>query len=123
MRLPAALVALIASSLTSGCFVVHRIDVEQGNFVTQDLVDKVKTGMTKSEVKQVLGTPLLNDAFHANRWDYYFSNKPGRKPEERAHVTIVFQDDKVVSIKGEGRPAGSTPTQTPSETRAAPPTR
>ena len=117
------LAVLIASTLLSGCFIVYRMDVEQGNFVTQDLVDKVKPGMTKAEVKGVLGTPLLNDTFHANRWDYYFSNKAGRKPEERAHVTIVFENDKVVSIKGEGRPAGSTPTQTPSETRAAPPTR
>ena len=102
MRLPAIL--LLCSSL-AGCGLVHKIDVQQGNYVTQDSAARLKVGMTKAEVRQTLGTPLLSDAFHANRWDYYFSNVKGRKTEERSRLSVFFENDKVVSFTGEGRPA------------------
>jgi outer membrane protein assembly factor BamE len=103
---------------------VHKIDVQQGNYVTQDLVDKLGVGMTKAEVKQLLGTPLLADPFHANRWDYYFSNVVGRRSAERARLSVFFENDKVVSFTGEGRPAGSSPARSPTETpRPTPPSR
>jgi outer membrane protein assembly factor BamE len=95
---------------------VHRIDIQQGNYVTQDLVEKLKPGMTKAEVRQLLGTPLLADVFHANRWDYYFSNVVGRRTAERARLSVLFENDKVVSVTGEGRPAGASPARSPSET-------
>jgi outer membrane protein assembly factor BamE len=89
---------------------VHRIDVQQGNYVTQDSVAKLKKGMTKAEVRQLLGTPLLSDVFHANRWDYYFSHRKGRsQSEERKRFTVLFQDEKVVDFSGEAQPADSAP--------------
>ena len=106
--------SLLLSLACAGC--VYKIDVQQGNYVTQDLVDKLKPGMTKAEVRGILGTPLLTDAFHANRWDYYFSNKPHRMPEERSGVSIFFQDEKLVSIQGQGRPPGSSPARSAPET-------
>ena len=72
-----------------------------------EAVAKLKKGMTKSEVKLLLGTPLLNDAFHANRWDYFFSNVKGGKPEDRTRLTIFFEDDKLVSVMGDVRPAAA----------------
>ena len=57
--------------------------MQQGNVVTQDSVSKLKKGMTKSEVRQVLGTPLLMDPFHGNRWDYFFSTEVRGKVLER----------------------------------------
>ena len=111
----------LVSLAAAGC--VHKIDIQQGNYVTQDLVDRLKPGMTKAEVKQVLGTPLLQDQFHANRWDYYFSNVAARK-EEHAKLTIFFENEKLVSFTGGGRPAGSSPARSPSETpRPQPPGR
>jgi outer membrane protein assembly factor BamE len=98
---------LIAATL-SGCGLVYRIDVQQGNFVTQDLVDRLKPGMTKAEVKQILGTPLLTDVFHANRWDYYFSNVKGGKVADRTRLTVLFVNDKLSSLSGGVRP-GTTP--------------
>jgi outer membrane protein assembly factor BamE len=87
---------------------VHRIDVQQGNYVTQDTVARLKKGMTKAEVKQLLGTPLLADVFHANRWDYYFSNRKGRsQTEERARFTVLFEDEKVVDFTGTAQPPDS----------------
>lgn len=114
-------IAILFLLLAAAC--VHRIDIQQGNYVTQDLVDKVKVGMTKTEVKALLGTPLLVDAFHANRWDYYFSNVVGRRGEERAVLSLVFENEKLVSVTGGGRPPGASPARSPSETpRPLPPT-
>lgn len=100
--------ALIACFLVCGC--IYRIDVQQGNYVTEDVAAKVKQGMTKAEVRQQLGTPLLTDIFHNNRWDYYFSNVKGGKAADRTRLSVFFENDKVVAITGEARPAGSAPT-------------
>ena len=108
------IVVFLLSLAVAGC--VYKIDIQQGNYVTQDLVERLKPGMTKAEVKTLLGTPLLADAFHANRWDYYFSNVAGRRGEEKAKLSIFFENEKLVSVAGEGRPAGASPTRSPSET-------
>ena len=110
------LIALLAAAfLAAGC--VYRIDVQQGNFVTQEAAAKLKVGMTRAQVRQLLGTPLLSDVFHANRWDYHFSHSRGRKAEERTTLTVIFENDKVVSFTGEARPAGASTLAGPSETR------
>jgi len=96
-------------SLLLGCGAVYKIDVQQGNFLTQDAVDKLKNGMSKAEVRQVLGTPLLVDAFHANRWDYYFSNKERFKAEENKRFSVFFENDKVVRFGGTNQPAAPPP--------------
>ena len=101
MRLAASLFAL-ALALT-GC--VYKIDVQQGNLVTQESVAKLKKGMTKSEVRQLLGTPLLTDPFHANRWDYYFSTAQRGKTTERTRFSVFFDNDKLVSVTGDVKPA------------------
>ena len=88
---------------------VYKIDVQQGNYVTIDVVDKVKLGQTKAEVRQILGTPLLNDVFHADRWDYYFSNGRGSSATDRKRFTVVFKDEKVASFEGDAHPPGPAP--------------
>ena len=101
---------LIACLVLQGCgYLVYKMDVQQGNYVTQDVVARVKTGMTKAEVRQVLGTPLIADVFHANRWDYYFSSEKGGRKQEQTLLSIFFESDKVVSIRGEGRPPAPPP--------------
>jgi outer membrane protein assembly factor BamE len=104
MRLLALTLAALA---LSGC--VYKIDVQQGNYVTQDVAAKLKNGMTKAEVRQLLGTPLLVDTFHSNRWDYYFSNVKGGKAENRSRLSVFFESDKVVNFIGEARPAPPPP--------------
>jgi outer membrane protein assembly factor BamE len=111
MRFIALLLLALAAS---GC--VYKIDVQQGNYVTQDLVDRLKPGMTKAEVKGILGTPLLTDAFHADRWDYFFSNKPHRMKEERSRVSILFKDEKLVEVQGSAPAAGTAPARSAPET-------
>ena len=101
---------LLACSLLQGCgYLVYKMDVQQGNYVTQDVVARVKPGMTKAEVRQALGTPLLADVFHANRWDYYFSSEKNGRAQDRTLLSIFFQNDKVVSVQGDARPPAPPP--------------
>ncbi len=90
--------------LLSGCtnFDIHRIDIQQGNLVTQDQLAKIKPGMSRGDVRGLLGTPLLQDVYHANRWDYFFSMAPGGKVTEKHHITIFFENDKVSKVEGQG---------------------
>ena len=107
MRLAAT---LAAAALLAGCSLVYRMDIQQGNYVTEDLAAKLRTGMTKAEVRTLLGTPLLVDAFHANRWDYYFANqKSGEKPDESTRLSVFFENDRVVDFYGGSRPALPAP--------------
>ena len=100
-------VGLIATAF-SGCagFGVHRIDIQQGNLVTQDQLAKVKPGMSRLDVRNALGTPLLQDVFNGNRWDYYFSLDqstsygPFGRDKQQYKVTILFESDKVARIEG-----------------------
>jgi outer membrane protein assembly factor BamE len=102
------LAALVLAAL-SGCGLVYRIDIQQGNYVTDDLAAKLRVGMSKAEVRQLLGTPLLIDAFHADRWDYFFANKRGTGNDTPSRLTIRFENEKVVSFVGQARPAPPPP--------------
>ena len=79
----------------------HKIDVQQGNYVTQDMVAKLKPGMTRSQVRFALGTPLIVDPFRSDRWDYvYMMRKQGNLVEQR-NVTVVFKGDLLERIEGD----------------------
>ena len=97
----------------AGCGLVYTIDVQQGNYVAQDVAAKLKTGMTKAEVRQLLGTPLLVDPFHNNRWDYFFSSVKRGKAENRTRLSVFFENDKVVNFIGDARPALPAPVNVP----------
>ena len=86
----------------------HKMDIQQGNYITQDMVAKLKPGMTRNQVKFALGTPLVADPFHNDRWDYvYVLRKKGRVVEER-RVQVLFKDDKLDRIEGDVVPAGES---------------
>jgi outer membrane protein assembly factor BamE len=88
--------------LTSGC--VYRINIAQGNFLEAKQVDQLAVGMTKSQVRFLLGTPMINDAFHPERWDYLYYFKDGKSQKiDRRLLTVHFADDKVTRIE---RPPG-----------------
>lgn len=84
----------------------YKIDIQQGNYVNQDMVSKLKPGMTRSQVRFILGTPLVVDMFRTNRWDYvYVYEKRGRVTEHRK-LTVIFEDDKLARVEGDVVPAG-----------------
>lgn len=95
---PAVPFALAALLLASGC--IYKIDIQQGNVVIEENLAKVKPGMSRDEVRQALGTPLLTDPFHANRWDYYFYNSKRGREIEKNRITVVFENEKVARIEG-----------------------
>ena len=76
----------------------HKIDIQQGNRVKQQDLEKLKIGMTRDQVKFVLGTPLLQDAFHRNRWDYVYYLKPGEGEVRQSRLTLYFDGNTLVRI-------------------------
>lgn len=81
----------------------YKIDIQQGNVVTQSMVDQLELGMTRAQVQYIMGTPLLQDTFDRNRWDYVYSHQPGDKAREQRTVTLFFDNDRLRSrsISGE----------------------
>lgn len=119
----AAGLAVLLSMGASGC--VYRMTVQQGNFLDPKQVSQLQVGMTRSQVRFLLGTPMLPDAFDRDRWDYLYYEKIGRlkKPDQR-RLTVFFDADKVQRFENVGTPladasgpAGTAPAALP----AAPP--
>mgnify|MGYP000879446740 CR=1 FL=1 len=80
-----------------------RIDVRQGNLVTQDMVAQLKPGQTREQVRFILGTPLVTDIFHADRWDYVYRFQPGRDDQEfqQRRLVVYFEDGKLARLGGD----------------------
>ncbi len=80
---------------------VYRIDIQQGNIVTQKMVDQLSPGMTKRQVLFVMGTPLIQDTFAPNRWDYIYSLQPGGKKRKQKSISLFFEDERLTGFKGD----------------------
>ncbi|MBS0510978.1 MAG: outer membrane protein assembly factor BamE [Proteobacteria bacterium] len=101
--------ALVAAGLLAGCSFdsivskvnPYKIDVRQGNYVDQEMIAQLKKGMTREQVRFVLGTPLVVDAFRNDRWDYVYRFKPGRGEPQQRVVSVFFVDDKLDRIEGD----------------------
>lgn len=79
----------------------YRIDVRQGNFVTQEMVAQLKPGQTRDQVRFILGSPLVADMFHSDRWDYVYRFRPGRGEVQQRTLTVFFQDNKLTRVAGD----------------------
>jgi outer membrane protein assembly factor BamE len=96
-----ALVLLLAGCTVAQGFTLrpYRMNVQQGNFLEAKDVDQIQVGMTRNQVRFLIGTPMVADPFNAQRWDYVFFFKPGRTREEiSSNLTIWFEEDLVVRI-------------------------
>ena len=93
----------------------YRIDVRQGNYVTQDMIARLKPGMSRDQVRFALGTPLVADMFHADRWDYVYRFQPGRGEVQVRRIVVFFEDGKLARVGGDvvAETAGSTATPEP----------
>jgi outer membrane protein assembly factor BamE len=120
---------LLASlaTLLSGCLSVYHLEVQQGNVVTQEMLDKLKPGMTRNQVRYVLGTPLVIDPFHPDRWDYYYYLRGSKeKTGEAQRVTVIFKNDLLATVEGGVRiknrdaSSGTAGDKTPAPEPAAP---
>jgi outer membrane protein assembly factor BamE len=91
------LLGTLCGALASGC--VYRINIQQGNFLDQTAVEQVKAGMTRSQVRYLLGTPMVADSFNKERWDYIYYLKKGRNSHvDSRRVTVYFDGDKVAKL-------------------------
>ena len=105
MRLP--VLALASTLLFCGC--VYRMNIQQGNYLEAKAIDQLQTGMTRSQVRYLLGTPMVPDAFDNDRWDYVYYLKKGRMraPQQR-HLIVHFETDKVAAVDRISVPTGAT---------------
>ena len=107
VRVPA--VALLAAALACACSYIpeipgitpYRIPIQQGNFVSQEMASQLKPGMTKDQVRVVLGTPLLNDIFHSERWDYVYWREDAAGKREQRKLAVFFEDGKLARVDGD----------------------
>jgi outer membrane protein assembly factor BamE len=106
---------MLLALAVAGCSYVPRIpgitpykmEIQQGNFVSQEMVSQLKRGMSKEEVRLVLGTPLLTDIFHADRWDYVYWRERPDGTLERRKLAVYFRDGKLSHLDGDVISAGA----------------
>lgn len=120
-RLAAASLAMLAVVLSaagcrapdrdrSGLFEPYRIAIPQGNYLTKETLGQVREGMTPEQVRFALGTPLVQDPFHPDRWDYVFRYQRANGQATLRHATVVFSDGKVARVEERGLPDRDDPT-------------
>lgn len=99
---------VVAGGIASGC--VYRPNIQQGNLLEVEDVEQVQTGMTRSQVRYLLGTPMIMDPFSPDRWDYVYTLKRGRQRGiDRAHFVVHFDDDKVNRVEKLDLPEPAAP--------------
>jgi outer membrane protein assembly factor BamE len=91
-----ALLALLALAGLSAC--IYRIPIQQGNVITVEMLQTLELGMDKRKVSFVLGTPLVIDAFHQDRWDYFYSYKPANSKRVQQRASLYFEDERLARI-------------------------
>lgn len=90
----------LCAALVVGCSAcaVHQIDIQQGNVITEEARNQVQLGMSREQVQFLLGTPLVIDPFHRDRWDYVYTFVREGDPPEEQRLSLIFQDDKLVRV-------------------------
>jgi outer membrane protein assembly factor BamE len=125
LALARSLCALLGAAALGACSsnpaipVLYRVEVQQGNVVTQDMLDRLEPGMDKRKVRFVLGTPLIEDTFNPDRWDYYYSFQDRRKSRTQRRVTLYFEDNQLARIEGDVLPGARGGGPRARETRPA----
>lgn len=106
------IICFILSLTLTAC--AYKPDIQQGNMVTQDKLAQLKIGMDKRQVLFIMGSPMLTDPFHQNRWDYYYSLTPGRDDPIHYGATLYFDSERLSRIETRGDiPPAEYPEKTP----------
>jgi len=102
VRFGVAVLLICALVLSSGCLRAYRPNIQQGNIVTTTMLESLEQGMSRREVRYVLGSPMIEDPFHADRWDYVYTLREGRSSKRKQSlVTVVFNKDRLASVEGD----------------------
>ncbi|MDD5384744.1 MAG: outer membrane protein assembly factor BamE [Gallionella sp.] len=112
MRIKLVLLSTLLAScsyLSSPVLSPYKMDIRQGNYVTAEMREKLKLGMSKQQVRYVLGTPMVSDAFHGNRWDYIYSLEQRGEVVEKQRLTLYFEGDNLVRMDDGRQPVQAAP--------------
>ena len=112
MRKLLIIIACIATLNQAACSrtrIIHKIDVQQGNVVDQEMVNQLEPGMSRNQVQFIMGSPMVVDVFHQDRWDYIYYFKPGYGDITEERVSLFFEDDALVRITGTLHPGEVDP--------------
>ena len=112
--LKAALYLIIGASLLTlnGCVRSYRVEIQQGNVISAEQIEKITPGTSRNEVRFILGTPLIEDPFHAERWDYFYSLDPAKgELVTKYRLSVWFENDQVLRtvVEGAGLPGAIEP--------------
>jgi outer membrane protein assembly factor BamE len=112
MRYTILLLTLLCAACSSALptFKPYRMDIQQGNIVTSKMLMQLKPGMSKSQARFVMGTPLLQDSFHGDRWDYFYQYRKDAKIVQQRRVILEFENEQLKRVRGDTIPAGVDPT-------------
>ncbi|HBC58048.1 MAG TPA: outer membrane protein assembly factor BamE [Gammaproteobacteria bacterium] len=95
--IPKTLISISLFLVIAAC-TVHHVDIQQGNHLSEEKIAQLQIGMEKRQVKYILGSPLITDSFHNNRWDYTYYFKEGHQPAKSRGITLYFEGDKLIEI-------------------------
>lgn len=123
MNKPLFLLAVSSSLLLPACSTilsnipgVYTLDIKQGNIIDQTMIDQLRPNMTKRQVLYIMGSPMLADTFHENRWDYLFSEQLSGEPRVQKRVSLYFTGDNLTGVQGDFRPSALPVAKEASET-------
>ena len=114
-------ILLVVALIAPGCVIrrigipkVYKLTIQQGNVITQEMVDKLKPGMTRRQVLFVMGEPVVQNPFQHDRWDYVYTIKRPDQRTMQTRMTVFFEEDSLVRFTGNYRPSTSAqPAETP----------
>lgn len=95
---------------------VYTLEIQQGNIIDQAMIDQLRPGMNKRQVLYIMGSPMLDDVFHKNRWDYLYSDQPSGEDRVQKQISLFFENDQIVGIQGDFRPSAVPVIKTSGET-------
>ncbi|NBP96016.1 MAG: outer membrane protein assembly factor BamE [Gammaproteobacteria bacterium] len=109
---PLIVAVILAGLIMGGCVRSYRVEIQQGNVISAEQIEKLTPGTSRNEVRFILGTPLIEDPFHANRWDYFYSLDPAKGEQVTQYrLSIWFENDLVTrtEVEGAGLPGAIQP--------------
>lgn len=101
---PSLPIVLLLATLMTGCNLLYKPEVQQGVLLSPEMLASLKPGMTKRQVRLLLGSPPVNDVFHPERWDYLYSLKKSGEKVQPRHLALFFRNDALVRAEGDLAP-------------------
>ena len=116
LSLLSSLTLVSCSTIMSFIPGVYTIDIQQGNIIEQSMVDQLRPSMNKRQVLYIMGSPMLDNVFHKNRWDYVYSNQPSGEDRVQKQISLFFENDQIAGIQGDFRPSATPVIKTSGDT-------